>query len=195
MIKFVIMDRSHQDRDKAETLIRNVYQREYGAQVPEIADTIMALIGMDGAVLSAAGVRTNGDFFSEVYLDANIEEVISKYWSAPVKRSDIAEVTTMASIHPKASLRLMAEIVRHLRAMGASWAFFTITERLRALLKRMGVSTLELALADPAKLTDGAQNWGSYYTHNPHVVAIHDTMSGSFSDPTTLMQARQQEIA
>jgi Thermostable hemolysin len=49
----------------------------------------------------------------------------------------------------------------------------TLTEELRHLFVRIGVTPLALGLADPARLGDDAADWGRYYEHRPVVLAGH----------------------
>ena len=49
----------------------------------------------------------------------------------------------------------------------------TLTEELRRLFLRIGVTPLTLGAADPAALGDEAVHWGSYYEHRPLVLAGH----------------------
>ena len=48
---------------------------------------------------------------------------------------------------------------------------FTATRELRNSFRRLGLNPLRLARADPARLPDGGANWGSYYEHDPLVMA------------------------
>lgn len=177
VITFEIIDLSHPYRKIVEDMIKGVYLREYNASVTTFADTLVALRGIDGAVLAAAGVRIGNNFFSEIYLDQPIEACLAEYWSGPVSRNEVAEVTTLASLHPKAVSRLFVEIIHYMRDGGANWAFFTVTERLRMMLKRMGVTALDLGRADPARIAGNLAQWGTYYVTNPTIIAIHDTMA------------------
>ena len=197
MITFEIINKSHPDRKIIEYMIKGVYERQYNASVSTFADTLVALRGIDGTVLAAAGVRIGKDFFSEAYLDKPIEMLLSQYWSNPVKRNEIAEVTTLASVHPKAVSRLFVEIIHFMRSGGASWAFFTVTERLRMMLKRMGVTALDLGNADQTKIAESEAIWGTYYATNPSIIAIHDTMASiPGAEPKTKTQdTAEQNLA
>lgn len=169
----VLIDRQHPDRAQVEAMIRGVYAHEYDAQVPAFADLLIALRGEDGAYQAAAGLRIGGNFFSEIYLDRPVEDVLSDHWHPPAQRGEVAEVSTLAATHPRTSTALISAIVDHLRGAGVRFAFFTVTERLHMMLKRIGVPAHELARATLDKVDDPSQ-WGRYYDTNPRVVAIHD---------------------
>jgi len=169
----VLIHRNHPDRALVEGLIRDVYAREYAAKVDSFADQLIAMPNTEGGYMAAAGLRIGGGFFSEIYLDQPIEVLLSKHWQPPAQRGDIVEITTLAAAHPHASQALMAGILGYARANNIRFAFFTVTERLHMLLKRVGVPAEELAPATAAKITN-PDDWGHYYATNPRVVAIHD---------------------
>jgi len=169
----VLIYPDHPDRAEVEALVRDVYAREYGATIDDFSDLLIALPGEDGGYLAAAGLRIGDGFFSEIYLERSIEDVLSDHWQPPATRSEIAEVTTLAASHPLASHALMAGITGHLRNHNIRFAFFTVTERLHMMLKRVGVPAQELARATVDKVNN-PQDWGLYYATNPRVVAIHD---------------------
>lgn len=163
----------HPDRATVEALARDVYTREYSAKITTFANTLIALPAPDGGYQAVAGLRVGGDFFSEIYLDRPIEAVLSDHWQPPAARSEIAEVTTLAANHPCASHALLAAITGYLRDQGVRFAFFTVTERLHMMLKRIGVPAQYLASASIDQINN-PQDWGMYYATNPRVVAIHD---------------------
>jgi hypothetical protein len=169
----ILIDRSHPARGEAEALIADVYAREYGAKIVSFSDLLIAVPDANGILRAAAGLRIGGNFFSEVYLDRPIEQVLSDHWLPPATRSQIAEVTTLAAIHPSASYALFSGIIGYLTAHNIRFAFFTVTERLHRLLIRAGIPAEELAAATPDRVHNAAA-WGLYYATNPKVVAIHD---------------------
>ncbi|MBL4693382.1 MAG: thermostable hemolysin [Magnetovibrio sp.] len=169
----ILIDRNHPSRAEAESLISGVYEREYGAKIVAFSDLLIALPGDDGVLKAAAGLRIGGNFFSEIYLDRPIERVLSDHWLPPATRAEIAEVTTLAALHPNASHALFSGIIGYLNALNVRFAFFTVTERLHRMLIRAGIPAEELATAK-AEHVHNAEEWGRYYATNPKVVAIHD---------------------
>jgi len=182
----ILINRSHPAREEAEALIAGVYAREYGAQIVSFSDLIIALPDTNGVLRAAAGLRIGGNFFSEVYLDRPIEDVLSDHWVPPATRTEIAEVTTLAAIHPNASYALFSGIVGYLNAHNVRFAFFTVTERLHRLLIRAGIPAEKLADAKAGALHN-AEEWGLYYATNPTVVAIHDAFVSM--QPTPVAEA------
>ena len=51
------------------------------------------------------------------------------------------------------------------------WVVFTATRELIGIFRKLGLSLLELAPADPGRLPEPADDWGSYYDSEPIVVA------------------------
>ena len=169
----ILIDKKHAQRAEAEALIARVYAHEYGASIVAFSDLLIALPDAHGTLRAAAGLRIGGNFFSEVYLDRPIEQVLSDHWHPPATRDEIAEVTTLAAVHPNASHALFSGIVGYLKALDVRFAFFTVTERLHRMLIRTGIPAEELAPAKASKVHN-AEDWGLYYATNPKVVAIHN---------------------
>ncbi len=173
---YLIVERSNPLRRHVEERINLVYGNEYGAVVGNFPDTLIVSQGPDGEIASAAGVRFyNEKFFSEYYLSEAVENVLGRIWKRPVARDQVAEVTGLAGIRPGAAINLIRHIIQVCRKGGADWAFFTATDRLRAILHRTGVPTIDLAAAS-IDAVPNPRDWGSYYQTNPRVVAIHDSM-------------------
>jgi hypothetical protein len=52
------------------------------------------------------------------------------------------------------------------------WIVSTVTRELRHLFVRMGIAPLALGAADASCLGDDVKDWGSYYAHEPVVLAV-----------------------
>lgn len=163
---------AHPLRAATEALIRRVYAYEYAATPSAFPVRLLAHVDADGQPQCAAGLRFATDgFFSEQYLDLPIEALLGTAAGHAVQRARIFEVTTLASQAPGAAVGFLGHIVDWGQQQGFDWAFFTATDRLRALLRRLGLPLLALAGADPARLTD-AGRWGRYYLSGPSVCAV-----------------------
>lgn len=172
--RVIFVSPSHSLRAHVEACIRTVYERVFAARGLVFPGTLIALVDGDDRPLCAAGLRTAGEgFFSEIYLDAPIERVLSRRAGRPVAREAVFEVTTLASRSAEASPRFLRQLAILGKSAGFEWSFFTATARLRALLGQLGGPILDLGPADPRRLAD-AERWGSYYTHSPQVCAVHD---------------------
>jgi hypothetical protein len=158
-------------RDRIEACIVDVYRGRYGARICHWAPTLVGLVG-DGRILAAAGYRdASGPLFLERYLAAPVEAVIAARAGARVTRREIVEVGHFAASEAGEGKRLLPVLARHLSQCGYRWVVSTATRELRVLLAHLGMRPLALARADPGPLGADAADWGSYYEHEPIVVA------------------------
>jgi hypothetical protein len=160
-------------RPKAEELISTIYARHYGARVASFPDTLVARITPDNSIECAAGLRFAADgFFSEVYLDAPIDVLLSALRHQSVRREKVFEVTSLASSAPHLTGSFLRKIIACGEAAGFEWAFFTATESLKTLLERLGLPLMFLTDAERSRVPN-SDAWGSYYTLSPRVYAVH----------------------
>jgi hypothetical protein len=86
-MRAIIIPRDDGLRPKAEQLITEVYAQHYGARITTFPDTLVARIAADNTIECAAGLRFAADgFFSEAYLDAPIDMLLSAIRYIPVRR-------------------------------------------------------------------------------------------------------------
>lgn len=153
-------------------LIRTTYDSNYGAHITNIPKTIIALVDYNNKIHAAAGLRDSSEpFFSEHYLDAPVEVIISGIASKPVQRDMIVEVSSLASRTAAISVHFMSELVLYGEELGFDWAFFTATSRLEKLLRRMRLPLVNLARATLSRVPS-PELWGTYYETDPHVLAF-----------------------
>lgn len=162
-------------RAEVERFIRAVYAERFGATLRHFAPCLVSLRDGDGQIVAAAGYRfaDTQPLFLERYLDEPVEAALACHAAAVPPRSDIVEVGHLAAARAGEGRRLILLLGPHLAARGAQWVVSTLTEELRQLFVRIGVTPLALGLADPARLGDDLADWGSYYTHHPVVLAGH----------------------
>ncbi len=169
---FALVTPDHPFRGAAEACAREAFKRAYDAKLLEFPRLLVVSRSVAGKVEAVAGIRTAGtEFFSEQYLPARVETVISGISNQVVDRRRIIEFTTLASERPAAVLALFDSLGSLAMHWGFEWAFFTATVRLRHLLRIRNIPLIELARADPARLVK-ADDWGSYYGTAPAVCAI-----------------------
>lgn len=173
---FIKINRAHPLREEAEACIIGIYADQYDATLRSFPNLLVALVDDDGDIACAAGLRfQNEGFFSEAYLDKPIERTLDPLWASAVTREQIGEITSLAGSKPGGCLLLVQHIIDLFRSQGVTWAFFTATERLRAILRRSGVPHLDVAEARIDNV-DNPEQWGTYYDSHPRVVAVHDAM-------------------
>ncbi len=179
MIRAAIIPHDHDLRPAAEQLIAEVYALHYAARVTTFPATLIAMMSDRRALLCAAGLRFATDgFFSECYLDAPVDEVLTGLRSSPVRRELVFEVTSLASRAPHMVGSFLRKIIDCGEAAGFEWAFFTATAPLKALLERIGLPLMPLATADRARVAN-PESWGTYYQLSPSVYAVHRNLVGA----------------
>lgn len=159
-------------RGAVEKFIRDIYARRFGAQVPHFAPVLVGL-REKGELIAAAGYRSagTGELFLERYLPAPVETLLGAHVEARPARDRIVEVGHLAASRNGAGRHLIQWLGPHLVAEGFEWGVGTVTQELRKMLARLGITPLALGAADPAALGEEAVHWGRYYEHQPVVLA------------------------
>jgi len=162
-------------RPEIEAFIRRVFSERFGARVPHFAPVLVSMSDpLSGRVLAAAGYRAAGDapLFLEAYLGDPVERLLSGICGSSIDRTGIVEVGHLAAEQAGEGRRLIFLLGQHLADEGAQWVVSTLTETLRQLFIRIGITPLALGRADPGRLgSTAAASWGSYYEHEPIVLA------------------------
>ena len=177
------------ERADVEHFIRAVYAERFAATVRHFAPCLVSLRDAEGQIVAAAGYRFAGaqSLFLERYLLEPVEAALARHAGAPASRDRIVEVGHLAARRAGEGRRLILLLGPHLAAQGARWVVSTLTEELRHLFVRIGVTPLALGAADPAVLGDEAADWGRYYEHRPVVLAGHLPLA------LRILARRQQE--
>ena len=165
------LDDAH--RAEVEAFIGDVYARRFGARLTHFAPMLVSLRDADGRILAAAGYRsaTDAPLFLERYLSSPVEALlVSDAGMAPARQA-IVEVGHLAAVESGEGRRLLLLLGPYLAERGFQWVVSTLTQELRRLFVRLGVTPLALGIADPTALGDDAAHWGSYYDHRPVVLA------------------------
>lgn len=159
-------------RAVAESFIRGVFARRYGARVTAFAPNLL-LLEQAGRVIAATGWRAASDdsLFLERYLDRPIERAMAELADQPVSRERIVEVGNLAAEKSGSSVHIILKLAEFLHGLGYEWVVFTATRELIGIFSRLGLPLLALAPADPSRLGSEAAEWGSYYETQPIVVA------------------------
>lgn len=160
------------DRTRVESYIQKRYAQRYGALIQEWLPQLVSL-EVDGEIVSAAGYRSaTAPLFLERYLPAPVEQCLAAHSIERPTRARIAEAGQFAAMRPGAGRLLVPLLANHLRSEGFDWTVSTVTQELHHLFQRMGIPSFPLAAADPVHLTDAQRHaWGTYYEHQPVVVA------------------------
>lgn len=162
-------------RAEVEAFIRAIYAERFGAVLRHFAPQLVSLRDDDGRLLAAAGYRGAGEqaLFLERYLDEPVEAALARHAGQPPARAGVVEVGHLAAGRAGEGRRLILLLGPHLAAQGFQWVVSTLTQELRQLFVRIGVTPLALGAADAQALGAEAADWGDYYAHRPVVLAGH----------------------
>lgn len=161
-------------RGEVERFIAGVFARRFGASVTGFAPVLVTLRDPDeGELVAAAGYRPadHEPLFLERYLRGPAESVLARHLHLPPERGDIVEIGHLAAVRAGAGRQLMIRLGEHLAHQGFRWIVCTLTQELRHLLPRLGITPLALGKADARALGGDAAGWGSYFEHDPVVLA------------------------
>lgn len=165
-------ERGEDGRASLEAFISASFRASYGAEVKHFSDVLLGSRDAQGNWIAALGYSRarSGPLFLEQYLDLPLEAALAERLQHPVARGDIVEVGNLASTHPGAARALILRTTRLLYGLGLRWVAFTATPSLLNSFSRLRLQPQVLAPADPARLPDGGQSWGSYYQSQPKVM-------------------------
>jgi hypothetical protein len=159
-------------RPEAESFIRDIFHRHYGALVSSIAPNLFVLEKHNGIAATVGWRGADYDsLFLERYLDAPIEAALENLTGQRVERRHIVEAGNLASRHAGGSVQVIIQLARHLADQGYEWVVFTATRQLIGIFTKLGLPLLALTKADPSRLGAEASEWGTYYKSDPVVVA------------------------
>jgi hypothetical protein len=180
LAKFSVIAPCDHLRALVEDEIRTTYWERFQARLAVLPRTLIADVSASGIVECAAGVRlSDHDFFSECYLDLPVEIALQYRFGRAVHRHRVIEVCNLAGRKPGRSLSFIANFIEFAESGEFDWVIFTATKSLRALLERSGVKMTQLARAERFRVSNPS-DWGSYYEHDPRVMAVHRDASRAY---------------
>jgi hypothetical protein len=158
-------------REHLERYIAGIFHAAYGATVLEYLPLLFSM-EQDGGIQAALGLRSarREPLFCEQYLGAPLEQQVQKAFGRTVNRGQLMELGNLVSSRPGQSVALYLLVVAALDQAGISHLVFAANRSVRRSIRRCGFVTRELCAADPGRLGDGAQQWGTYYDGDPRVV-------------------------
>ncbi|OEF08628.1 thermostable hemolysin [Vibrio genomosp. F10] len=158
-----------------EQVINHVSQRyhqAFNADLKQFMPAYLTLMNHDD-ILSVCGFSTAQDqrLFLEQYLDDDAQTLVASTFDCTVKRSNLVEFGHLASFANGMSSLHFYLIAEMLVDNGFEWCIFTATDPLHAMMVRLGLEPKIIANADQNKIPDAKSTWGSYYEHQPRVLA------------------------
>lgn len=195
-----ILETGHPDRQRPEHFVRDVFRACYGADIRTYYPTLLTF-SMHSELLGVAGYRAGEGqtLFSEQYLDHPLEQLITRHWDEPVERRHLVEVGNLALISPAQARWVIAAVTLFLHTAGYRWVLFTAVKPLINAFRRLGLNPIALTQADPRRLADEGQHWGSYYAASPSVCvgdigAGYRKLVGSATHRHPLLQALLDQV-
>jgi Thermostable hemolysin len=180
---FLAVTRSAELRSAVEDEIRKVYWDRYAARLSSFPSVLLAEVSPSGVIECAAGIRFGfQELFSECYLDQPAEQALSHRFGRAVNRDGVVEVCNLVATTSGRSLSFIRRLIEFVEMADAEWALFTATRTLRRLLQRSGLHMTELTCAKRSQI-DNPDDWGSYYEHDPRVVAVSQDMAFTCERP------------
>jgi phosphoglycolate phosphatase-like HAD superfamily hydrolase len=165
--------RSHPARAELEAFIGAIYARRFDARVRGYAPMLVGLCRQK-TLVAAAGYRAAAAerLYLERYLDEPIEVALSRRAGCVVHRERIVEIGHLAAARSGEGLELIRRLAAYLAGQGFEWAVCTATRELRPALERLDAQPLALGAAKASQIGEEAASWGSYYAHQPVVLAV-----------------------
>lgn len=161
-------------RSGLERFIAEGYQRVYQAKISRFMPLFIEM-ERQGKTQAVVGLRigSGGPMFLEQYLGCPVEQQIAASVNRPVDRDAVVEIGNLVAGERGSSPELFAVMAAALEQAGLQWMVFTATPQVEKLIQRLNFDPLFLAQADPLKLGEQVNEWGSYYATCPRVMAGH----------------------
>jgi len=175
---FFVAERGSAMRLGLEARVRSGFGRHFNACIEGFMPDLAVYRHARGAS-GVIGIRSAGDepLFLESYLDDPVETVIHLASGESVRRDEVAEVGQFVVEDRDIVADFFRDLVPFLRSRGHTWICFTGTNRIRALIARIGFAGFPVTTASLNRVSDNRNHWGSYYDHDPIVIV------GKLSDP------------
>lgn len=161
-------------RQEIEQFIYRRFYTQYGAHISAYLPYLLSARD-DKGISAALGFQPVADkpLFLEQYLDCDIETAITLLTRHPVQRDKIVEIGNLASGRQRATQTLFLLLAQILHGAGYEWVVFTANRAVRTWLERLDMPSFIIREADPKRLPDKGDNWGSYYDDRPVVLAAN----------------------
>jgi len=160
-------------RPQLEQFVSSCFRHAFEADIHSHLPYFLSAYNNDNlaAALGFEPIQNDKPIFLEQYLESAIEDAISLKSNEIVSRQKIVELGNLSSAKRGFSEVLFIVIAAILHKAGYEWVVFTATQQVQKLVDKLKLDTLEVCEADPLKLADKGQSWGSYYDNKPKVLA------------------------
>jgi hypothetical protein len=161
------------ERSRIEALIAHEFRTHFDAEVREFMPSLVGLYDEQGSLKAAVGCRAASaePLFLEAYTNGPVEQLLSAQTGCNVTREQIVEVGSLACNGGRAAMEIVTALVPALIEAGFSWVVFTGADTVRNVFRRLDLKPVALCIANKSMLGDRQHEWGTYYDHNPVVMA------------------------
>lgn len=184
------------ERQDLEACIAAKFDQQYSAQISHFLPYLLSLSKSDqlGAVV---GMRLAGqsELFLERYLDAPVEQAVSRVLRAPIDRGQIVEIGNLASAIPGTASILFAVLATVLHRAGVRWVVCTATPQVRFMLEKMGFPIETVCDADATAMGEQADAWGDYYASRPQVIVGDTRLAAEIAASGPAMTLMRSKLA
>lgn len=157
-------------RCDVENFIKQGFIKAYKAKISVTMPYLLAI--KHGEFKAALGIRGGEQpLFLEQYLDKPIE-MVDALQDKGSARSQIAEIGHLYSNTRRFTLQLFLVTAVALYCRDYRFMVFSGTQHVLQLLSQIGLNLQIIAKADPARLVESTDEWGSYYDTMPHVAVL-----------------------
>jgi len=159
-----------EQRSEIEQFIKQGFLKSYQAKVSVTMPHLLALC--NGTYKAALGIRSGqDDLFIEQYLSGAIEQQ-SVFVKNNIERKDIVEIGHLFSNTQRFTIPLFMITAVSLFYMNYKYMVFSGTEKVINIIAKSGVHCSHLCDASLNKINTSTDEWGSYYSANPKVIAV-----------------------
>lgn len=175
---FFVAEHGSPMRSSLEARVRSGFGQHFNACIEGFMPDLAVYEHATGAS-GVIGIRSAAEerLFLESYLDMPIEKIIQLTSGHSADRDEIVEVGQFVVDDRDIVADFFRDLVPFLQSQGFKWVCFTGTNRIRALLARIGFAGYPVTQAAKTRVYDEKNQWGSYYEHEPVVII------GKLSDP------------
>ena len=184
------------ERRTIESLVAERFAKQFDARINQFLPLLLGL-RTGGRYAAVAGLRpgANNELFLEQYLDRLAEQELSHVFRTPVDRGQVVEIGNLVATEAGAGYLMFACLAPLLQTAGFRWVICTATPQVEKMLQKMGFDPVRIRAADPARLTGGAADWGTYYASRPHVIAGDVRSAGEMIDWDLLPTVFRRELS
>lgn len=185
------------NRNEIEAFIKQGFVKAYDAKISITTPHLLAL--SNGNYKAALGIRSGHDkLFLEQYLAGSIEQQ-TVFVDHYIKRQDIVEISHLFSNAKRFTIPLFMVTAVSLFYLNYKYLVFSGTQKVIKLIGNAGVSNTLIGNADQNKIATSTDDWGSYYSTNPQIIAVSlsEVMSLITKQPlyTKMFQSLNGQIA